>query len=153
MYILESQAYLVCYQWNPGTTKGGNCAWGMAKSKDLVTWEDCKVTIWNGTSYDSPGVFSGSIASRVVAVKRLYTCAIPAYPPWQSTGLSRTSTDEKHNQSPTRQTWVKHRNNPLLAVPLKEATATGWRDPFVIQSQSLLKLLNVRQDKNYIMLA
>ena len=83
VYIPETQEYIFCYQWNPGTTEGGNCAWGMAKSKDLVTWKDCSPAIKNGTSYDRLGVFSGSIVSRLIEGRRvlfLFYTSISAVP-------------------------------------------------------------------------
>src|SRR3954467_3925559 len=73
VYVPEIKEYVFCYQWNPGTTEGGNSAWGMARSRDLVTWNDCMPAIRNGIagSYDSLGVFSGSIISRLVEGKRV----------------------------------------------------------------------------------
>jgi beta-fructofuranosidase len=71
VYIPETKEYLFCYQWNPGTTQAENCAWGMAKSKDLITWEDCSPALRDGRSYDYLGVFSGSIVSRVMEGKRV----------------------------------------------------------------------------------
>jgi beta-fructofuranosidase len=70
VYIPETQDYIVCYQWNPGTAETGNSAWFMARSNDLVTWEDCSPAIRNGASYDCFGVFSGSIVSRTVDGRR-----------------------------------------------------------------------------------
>ncbi|KAG8416765.1 hypothetical protein J3459_013671 [Metarhizium acridum] len=157
VYIPESREYLVCYQWNPGTTEGGNCAWGMAKSKDLVTWEDCKPAIWNGTSYDSLGVFSGSIVSRLAAGKRvlyLYYTSVSALPiHWSQPYIKGCETQSVAISTDLGQTWVRHRNNPLLTVPPKEGATTGWRDPFVTQSQSLSKLLGLSRDTNYMMLS
>ncbi len=71
IYVPETQEYLLCYQWNPGTADGGNSAWGMAKSRDLVTWEDCSPALKLGASYDRLGVFSGSITSKIVRGRRI----------------------------------------------------------------------------------
>jgi beta-fructofuranosidase len=71
IYIPETGEHIICYQWNPGTAYGGNCAWGMARSKDLVQWKDCQTALRNGTSYDCLGVFSGSIVSRVIDGRRV----------------------------------------------------------------------------------
>jgi beta-fructofuranosidase len=83
VYIPETEEYIFCYQWNPGTAEGGNCAWGMARSKDLVTWEDCSPALRTGTPYDCLGVFSGSIVSRIIDGKRvlfLFYTSISALP-------------------------------------------------------------------------
>jgi beta-fructofuranosidase len=83
IYVPETQEYIVCYQWNPGTPNGGNSAWGMAKSRDLVTWEDCSPALRKEESYDHLGVFSGSIISRIVDGRRvlfLFYTSISALP-------------------------------------------------------------------------
>jgi beta-fructofuranosidase len=83
IYVPETQEYIFCYQWNPGVALGGNSAWGMAKSKDLVTWEDCSPALRNGTSYDSLGVFSGSITSKIIDGRRvlfLFYTSVSALP-------------------------------------------------------------------------
>jgi beta-fructofuranosidase len=83
VYIPEAQDYIVCYQWNPGTSEGGNSAWGMARGKDLVTWEDRPPAIKNQALYDCRGVFSGSIVSRIVEGRRtlfLFYTSVSALP-------------------------------------------------------------------------
>jgi len=83
IYVPETREYIVCYQWNPGTAEGGNTAWGMAKSRDLITWEDCAPALRNGTSYDQLGVFSGSITFSIVDGRRvlfLFYTSVSALP-------------------------------------------------------------------------
>lgn len=70
-YIPEIKEYIFCYQWNPGSTDGGNSAWGVARSSDMVTWRDRPPAIQNGPKYDRLGVFSGSIVSRLVDGERV----------------------------------------------------------------------------------
>lgn len=103
VYIPETEEYIFCYQWNPGTTQGGNSAWGMAKSKDLVTWEDCSPALRNGISYDRLGVFSGSIVSRIIEGRRIlflfYTSvsALPIHVSDPSTLIHFRSPDSYHS--------------------------------------------------------
>ncbi|KAG5928740.1 hypothetical protein E4U42_000053 [Claviceps africana] len=157
VYVPESQEYLLCYQWNPGTTEAGNCAWGMAKSKDLVTWTDCMPAIWNGTSYDSLGVFSGSIASRLIDGKRVlymfYTSvsALPIH--WSKPYISGCETQSVAISTDLGQTWVRHASNPLIKEPPKAAATSGWRDPFVSPSASLSRLLGLRRDHEFMMMS
>ncbi|KZZ94361.1 Glycosyl hydrolase family 43, five-bladed beta-propellor domain protein [Moelleriella libera RCEF 2490] len=157
VYVPESQEYLLCYQWNPGTTTGGNCAWGMAKSKDLVTWQDCMPAIWNGSSYDSQGVFSGSIVSRLVDGKRvlyLFYTSVSATPiHWSKPYIKGCESQSVAISTDYGKTWTRHDNNPLLESPPKAAATTGWRDPFVSRSTSLSDLLRVSHDTDYMMLS
>ncbi|KAG5984641.1 hypothetical protein E4U55_003862 [Claviceps digitariae] len=157
VYVPESQEYLLCYQWNPGTTDGGNCAWGMAKSKDMVTWVDCMPAIWNGTSYDSLGVFSGSIASRLVDGKRvlyLFYTSVSALPiHWSKPYIKGCETQSVAISTDLGQTWVRHANNPLIGEPPKAAATTGWRDPFVSSSASLSRLLGLRRHHEFMMIS
>ncbi|KAG6034681.1 hypothetical protein E4U41_006466 [Claviceps citrina] len=157
VYVPESQEYLLCYQWNPGTTEGGNCAWGMAKSRDLVTWADCMPAIWNGTSYDSRGVFSGSIVSRLVDGKRvlyLFYTSVSALPiHWSKPYIEGCETQSVAVSTDLGQTWVRHASNPLLGKPPKAAATTGWRDPFVSPSASLSGLLGLSRHHEFMMIS
>src|ERR1700738_1229386 len=85
VFVPETEEYLICYQWNPGTTEPGNSAWGMARSKDLIAWDDCVPALTNGvdTAYDYCGVFSGSIFSKKVngkTVLYLFYTSISSFP-------------------------------------------------------------------------
>lgn len=156
VYVAESQEYLICYQWNPGTTDGGNCAWGMAKSKDLVVWEDCMPAIWNGISYDRLGVFSGSIVSRLVDGKRvlyLFYTSVSAMPiHWSKSYIKGCETQSVAISTDLGKTWARHGSNPLLKSPPNGTVVTGWRDPFVSPSASLSTLLGHGQHTDYMML-
>ncbi|KAG5936683.1 hypothetical protein E4U53_000167 [Claviceps sorghi] len=157
VYVPESQEYLLCYQWNPGTTEAGNCAWGMAKSKDLVTWTDCMPALWNGSSYDSLGVFSGSITSRLVDGKRvlyLFYTSVSALPiHWSKPYINGCETQSLAVSTDLGQTWVRHASNPLIKEPPKAAATSGWRDPFVSPSASLSRLLGLRRHHDFMMLS
>ncbi|KAG6294402.1 hypothetical protein E4U45_006378 [Claviceps purpurea] len=157
VYVPESQEYLLCYQWNPGTTEGGNCAWGMAKSKDLVTWTDCMPAIWNGTSYDSVGVFSGCIVSRLVEGKRvlyLYYTSVSALPiHWSKPYIKGCETQSMAVSTDLGRTWVRHESNPLIGEAPKKAATTGWRDPFVSPSASLSRLLGLPREHDFMMMS
>lgn len=157
VYVPESQEYLLCYQWNPGTTEGGNCAWGMAKSKDLVTWEDCTPAIWNSAPYDSLGVFSGSIVSKLVDGKRvlyLFYTSVSATPiHFSKPYIKGCESQSVAISTDLGRTWVRHASNPLLQSPPKAEATTGWRDPFVSQSASLSALLGLGRDTEYMMIA
>ncbi|OBT67793.1 hypothetical protein VE03_03475 [Pseudogymnoascus sp. 23342-1-I1] len=159
VYVPETGEYLFCYQWNPGTTEAGNCAWGMARSKDLVTWEDCSPAIRNGiaTSYDSLGVFSGSIASRLIQDKRVlflfYTSVsgIPIH--WSMDYIEGCESQSVAFSTDFGNSWHRYENNPLLRAPPKQAATTGWRDPFVSRWKSLSILLGIDPSTDYMIIA
>lgn len=159
VYVPETGEYLFCYQWNPGTTDGGNCAWGMARSKDLVTWEDCSPAITSGitTSYDSLGVFSGSIASRLIQDKRvlfLFYTSVSGLPiHWSKDYIEGCESQSVAFSMDFGNSWHRYENNPLLRVPPKQAATTGWRDPFVSSWKSLSILLGVDSSTDYMMIA
>ncbi|GAB0137929.1 hypothetical protein EsDP_00006180 [Epichloe bromicola] len=158
VYVPESREYLLCYQWNPGTTEGGNRAWGMAKSKDLVTWTDCMPAIWSGTSsYDSFGVFSGSIVSRLARGERvlyLFYTSVSAVPiHWSKPYIKGCETQSVAISTDLGRTWVRHASNPLIEGPPKAAATTGWRDPFVSSSASLADLLGLSRDHDFMMIS
>lgn len=157
VYIPELQQYIICYQWNPGTTEGGNCAWGMAKSSDLVTWEDCAPAIQNGPSYDSLGVFSGSIVSRLVDGERilfLYYTSVSALPiHWSKPYIHGCETQSVAISRDLGASWHRYENNPLLETAPKKDATTGWRDPFVSKWPSLSKLIDTSAETDYMMIA
>jgi beta-fructofuranosidase len=157
VYIPETQEYLLCYQWNPGTTVGGNCAWGMAKSKDLVTWEDCPPPIWNGATYDNKGVFSGSIESTLVEGKRvllLFYTSVSALPiHWSQPYIHGCESQSVAISTDYGRTWHRHSANPLLSRPPKGPATTGWRDPFVSQWPFLSKFISLDESTNYMLIA
>ncbi|KAH6657201.1 glycosyl hydrolase [Truncatella angustata] len=156
-YIPETDDYIVCYQWNPGTSECGNCAWGMARSKDLVTWVDCMPALENGDTYDSKGVFSGSIVSRVIAGKTtlfLFYTSISALPiHWSKPYVPGCESQSLAYSTDFGKSWKRRQNNPLLSTPPRGARTTGWRDPFVSKWSSLTTLLGVDRDTNYMLIA
>lgn len=159
VYIPETKEYILCYQWNPGTTEGGNSAWGMAISKDLITWQDCVPALMKGvdTTYDSCGVFSGSIVSALVEGKRVlylfYTSisTVP-YPHWSIPYIHGESQSVAVSTDFGR-SWHRYQHNPLLAdAPLRSFT-TGWRDPFISEWKSLSKLRGTSLATKYMLLS
>lgn len=159
VYIPETKEYILCYQWNPGTTEGGNSAWGMAISKDLITWQDCVPALTKGadTNYDSCGVFSGSIASTLVEGRRVlylfYTSisTVP-YPHWSIPYIHGESQSVAVSTDFGR-SWNRHQHNPLLVdAPLRSFT-TGWRDPFISEWRTLSKLRGTNLNTKYMLLS
>jgi beta-fructofuranosidase len=159
VYIPETKEYILCYQWNPGTTEGGNSAWGMAISKDLITWQDCVPALTKGadTNYDSCGVFSGSIASTLVDGRRVlylfYTSisTVP-YPHWSIPYIHGESQSVAVSTDFGR-SWNRHQHNPLLVdAPLRSFT-TGWRDPFISEWRTLSKLRGTNLNTKYMLLS
>lgn len=174
IYVPETQEYIVCYQWNPGTADGGNSAWGVAKSRNLVAWEDCSPALRNGTSYDRFGVFSGSMTSSIVDGSRvlfLFYTSVSAVPIHVSFSKHITSsrTNSVHQWSKPYikgcesqsvafstdfgRTWHRFQSNPLLAIPPKREATTGWRDPFVSKWEALSTLLHVDASTDYMLVA
>lgn len=159
VYVPETKEYLFCYQWNPGTTEAGNSAWGLARSKDLVTWEDCSPAIRNGitTSYDSLGVFSGSVVSRVIEGKKvlfLFYTSISALPiHWSKDYIEGCESQSVAFSADFGRSWQRYENNPLLRVPPKQALTTGWRDPFISPWKALSTLLGVDLSTDFMMIS
>ena len=157
VFVPETKEYLFCYQWNPGTTDAGNSAWGMARSTDLVTWEDLPPAILNGSSYDSLGVFSGSIVSRIIEGRRvlfLFYTSVSALPiHWSKEYIEGCESQSVAFSTDFGRSWNRYENNPLLTVPPKQETTTGWRDPFVSRWQGLSKLLGQDISTEYMMVA
>jgi beta-fructofuranosidase len=174
IYVAETQEYIVCYQWSPGTAEGGNTAWGMAKSRDLATWEDCSPALRNGTSYDRLGVFSGSLSSRIVDGRRvlfLFYTSVSALPihvrPSYITSSSHVDSISQWSKPYIRgcesqsvafstdfgTSWHRFQYNPLLAIPPKREATTGWRDPFVSKWEALSILLHADPSTDYMMIA
>ncbi|KAF8854825.1 Arabinanase/levansucrase/invertase [Acephala macrosclerotiorum] len=157
VYVPETQEYLLCYQWNPGTAEGGNCAWGMAKSKDLVTWEDCSPALRNGSTYDRLGVFSGSIVSRLIDGQRIlflfYTSvsAVPIH--WSKDYIKGCESQSVAFSKDFGRSWHRYEANPLMKDPPKITGTTGWRDPFVSPWKGLSELLGVDPVTDYMMIA
>jgi beta-fructofuranosidase len=159
VFIPETKEYILCYQWNPGTTEGGNSAWGMAISKDLITWQDCVPALTKGTDtkYDSCGVFSGSIAPMLVEGRRVlylfYTSisTVP-YPHWSIPYIHGESQSVAVSTDFGR-SWHRYHNNPLLVdAPLRSFT-TGWRDPFISEWRTLSKLRGTNLNTKYMLLS
>lgn len=157
VYIPETKEYLFCYQWNPGTTEGGNSAWGMAKSKDLVTWEDCSPALRNGDSYDRLGVFSGSIVSRIIEGRRvlfLFYTSISALPlHWSKDYIKGCESQSVAFSTDFGASWHRYESNPIMKSPPAGAATTGWRDPFVSPWESLSKLIGNNVSTDYMMIA
>jgi beta-fructofuranosidase len=131
----------------------------MAHSKGLVTWEDCTPAIQNGvtTSYDSLGVFSGSIVSRLVEGKRvlfLFYTSISALPiHWSKEYIEGCESQSAAFSTDFGRSWHRYENNPLISVPPKRSSTTGWRDPFVSRWESLSTLLGLDKSTDYMMIA
>ncbi len=158
VYVPETKDYLLCYQWNPGTTEGGNSAWGMAKSKDMVTWQDCTPALRNGSSYDRRGVFSGSIVSRIIEGRRvlfLFYTSVSAVPiHWSKRYIPGCESQSVACSYDFGASWHRYENNPLLtATPKGDKATTGWRDPFVSRWEGLSRLLGKDSSTDYMLIA
>ncbi|KAK0122042.1 hypothetical protein ONS95_010306 [Cadophora gregata] len=157
VYIPETKEYRICYQWNPGTTQGGNSAWGMARSKDMVTWEDCSPALRNGTTYDRLGVFSGSIVSRIVDGRRvlfLFYTSVSAVPiHWSLPYLDGCESQSVAFSTDYGNSWQRYEHNPLMTIPPKLEKTTGWRDPFVSKWEPMSQLLGVDSSTDYMLIA
>lgn len=123
IYIPETKEYLLCYQWNPGSSDGGNSAWGMARSSDLVTWRDCSPALELGvkTVYDSCGVFSGSIISKLLNGRRvlfLFYTSVSAMPiHWSKPYIDGCESQSVAVSTEFGNSWHRYENNPLITQP------------------------------------
>ena len=129
----------------------------MAKSKDMVTWQDGSPALRNGTSYDSLGVFSRSIVSRLVEGKRelfLFYTSVSAVPiHWSEPYIESCESQSVAFSTDFGTSWHRYESNPLLRTPPKREATTGWRDPFVTQSPSLSALMGADAATNFMMIA
>ena len=122
-------------------------------------WEDCSPAIRNGitTSYDSLGVFSGSVVSRVVEGKRvlfLFYTSISALPiHWSKDYIQGCESQSVAFSTDFGRSWHRYENNPLLRGPPKQALTTGWRDPFVSRWKALSRLLGMDPSTAYMMIS
>lgn len=123
----------------------------------MVTWTDCPPAIWNGTSYDRHGVFSGSIKSLLIEGKRvllLFYTSVSAVPiHWSKPYIQGCESQSLAISMDYGRTWSRHQANPLLSTPPKGSATTGWRDPFVSQWSSLSQLVGASDATSYMMLA
>jgi len=129
----------------------------MARSKDLVTWEDCSPALRNGATYDRLGVFSGSIVSRIVDGRRvlfLFYTSVSAVPiHWSLPYLDGCESQSVAFSTDYGNSWQRYEHNPLMTIPPKLERTTGWRDPFVSKWEPMSKLLGVDSSMNYMMIA
>jgi beta-fructofuranosidase len=157
VYIPELKEYILCYQWHPGSAAAGNSAWGMARSKDLITWTDCAPALRTGpaSSYDSHGVFSGSLVSRLVDGNRLlylfYTSisALPIH--WSKPYIAGCESQSLAFSTDLGRSWHRYHQNPLLTEPRHQSQTTGWRDPYVATWPLLSSLRGAGPDTNYML--
>jgi beta-fructofuranosidase len=159
VYIPETKEYMIAIQWNPGTTTAGNSAWALARSKDLVTWHDCQPALLNGlnTDYDSCGVFSGSIYSRLLEGKRilyLFYTSISTFPyPHWSKEYTFPESQSLCYSTDFGRSWHRYQHNPLLVDAPSQSFTTGWRDPFVSDWAALSELRGVNAETKYMLVA
>jgi beta-fructofuranosidase len=159
VYLPETKEYVWCYQWHPGTVTPGNSAWGMARSKDMITWTDCMPALRNGidTVYDSRGVFSGSITSRLVEGRRvlyLFYTSISYVPlHWSIPYHVGCETQSLAVSTDFGRTFQRYKNNPILTGPPEGQNTTGWRDPCTGYWPNMSRFRNVSAETNYMMIS
>ncbi|OBT55269.1 hypothetical protein VE04_05189 [Pseudogymnoascus sp. 24MN13] len=130
-------------------------AWGMARSKDLITWVDCFPPLLKGPpgASDPNGVFSGSLVSRVVNNRRvvyLFYTSISALPiHWSKPYISGCESQSLACSTDFGHSRPRYQENPVLSEPRHGASTTGWRDPFVSTWPSLSALRDVHPSTNY----
>lgn len=120
-------------------------SWGHAVSKDLLHWDvhHASPALRPDQPYDAEGVFTGCwipqadddktapLALAYSSVKQLpFHWSTPPYPR-NAAGLSIATSADGGN------TWTKSARNPILHGEPEHLTVTGWRDPYVTQSDAI----------------
>ena len=115
-------------QYNPYGAVWGNMSWYHMVSSDYVSWEMIGVSLTNNDTYDSAGVFSGSISvdteSNVpvlwytcVGASQQQCCAVPA------AGAQYVDKDPKLVD------WLKCQDNPVIPNFPHQRDGDSFRDP------------------------
>lgn len=154
-YIPSTGLYHVGFQWNPKSAEWADIVWGKAFSRDLVTWEVSGTpSLERDATYDRAGIFTGcwtpsgprgrrraaespdELSIFYTSVSRVPIHYAREYQYGSETLSLATSWDGK--------TWEKHPDNPILPGPPEgfDATATGWRDPFVAPWPSMDRIVS-----------
>lgn len=120
--------YHVFYQHHPFNHGFGKIiAWGHARSRDLVHWEQLPFAIWPEEAAEEVACWSGGMAfDRGGGPVLLYTAVRdwPATKPFVQSGAVPADAECL--------TWKKHPANPLLPYRAQEEPEfdRSWRDPF-----------------------
>lgn len=115
--------YHLFFQLNPYQPVWGNMSWGHVTSSDLVYWEHQPVALVPDQSYDSYGVFSGSITLVKGVPVASYTCVDSSEKQRQCLAFPTNSSDK------FLRSWTKSKFNPVIAQPPKGAGYQSFRDP------------------------
>lgn len=134
--------YHLFFQYNPHGAVWGNMSWAHVVSEDLVTWKRLPVAMYNDETYDSYGVFSGSVTMVDGVPVVFYTCVREDKTQLQC--IARP----KDVQDPNLTEWVKDARNPVIPTLPEgcDATSFRWRERSacvcVCQEFILLKCVN-----------
>jgi sucrose-6-phosphate hydrolase SacC (GH32 family) len=96
-------------------------SWGHAISSDLVTWAHLPVALWPNNTYDSSGVFSGSITVVDGAPVISYTCVGPQ-------GELQCLAYPANLSDPLLVEWIKDASNPVIPAFPPGTQGGNFRD-------------------------
>lgn len=157
-YIPSRGLYHVGFQWNPKGAEWADIVWGKAFSRDLVTWEVSGApSLERDATHDRAGIFTGCWKPTETRGRQKRDDSPDKLTVFY-TSVSRVPIHyarEYHYGSETLSlatswdggTWEKNPSNPILPGPPEgfDATATGWRDPFVAPWPSMNRTVSDAQ--------
>jgi len=119
--VFANGKYHLFNQYNPEGAKWGHMSWAHSVSDDLVSWTHLPVALLPNNTYDSGGVFSGSIT--IVNGKPIisYTCVGPH-------GQLQCLASAKDPTDPNLIDWVKDPSNPVIAQQPPTTPSNDFRD-------------------------
>jgi len=123
--VYHAGEYHLFYQYNPFGNTWGHMSWGHAVSKDLVTWEQLPVALYEE---DGIMIFSGSAVVDAENTSGFGDgCKVPMVAIYTGYDANRGVQQQSIAYSLDRgRTWTKYAGNPVLDLGLKD-----FRDPKV----------------------
>lgn len=179
MYDATRDLYYISYQFHPNHFGWGDIGWGMAYSKDLITWTDIdrlpndSLEAWQDSQaeaisttnltnpdyihprYNALGIWSGT-AQPVNLTGGADGTLLSFY---TSIGYLPLSWDQEYPTGAESQsyaistdggvTWEQYENNPVIQAPPEGWNVTGFRDPFFEKVLELDALLGYEEGSNF----
>lgn len=165
LYDGADDTYHLYYQVTPDVLHDGFAAWGHAKSKDMIFWED--VTDYKNDKYvaiqrnktnpfaDVAIFTGGGLAVSVDGKKNngtilaIYTSVNHMPIQWTRPYQAQSETQSMSISTDGGQTFQQYGNGPVIPHPPKDINVTGWRDPKFEQSRALDLAIHGKDLGNY----
>jgi sucrose-6-phosphate hydrolase SacC (GH32 family) len=120
--VFYNSVYHLFMQYNPWNAIWGNMSWAHFISADLIYWAPAAnfVALTNNNSYDSGGVFSGSISITPRGPVISYTCV--------NDGQQQCLAWPVDPTDPALEYWYKDSRNPIIRDPPPGIEQGSFRD-------------------------